>query len=105
MAGYRVSNPTGSAQLAQALLLEQVGYYRKKLLNIEQEKNHQQQILQQTIDQLYQNAKQLQLKDVIQVEQLHEVVKKYSFELNLGAEILEFIGVASRELYQQLKNN
>ena len=97
--------PTGSAQLAQALLLEQVGYYRKKLLNIEQEKNHQQQILQQTIDQLYQNAKQLQLKDVIQVELLHEVVKKYSFELNLGAEILEFIGVASRELYQQLKNN
>lgn len=100
-----MSNPTRSASLAQALLLEQVDYYRKKLLNLDQNKNNSPQILQQTIDQLYQNAKYLQLKDVIQLQQLHDVVKKYSFELNLGAEILEFIGIASRELYQQLKNN
>lgn len=102
-----MSNPDHrTAQLAQALLLEQVSYYKQKLLNTDSNQpNQSQSLIQQSINQLYLNAKRLQLKDVIQLEQLHAVVQKYSFELNLGADILEFIGLASRKLYQQLQNS
>lgn len=37
---------------------------------------------------------------MIQLEQLCSVVQKYAFELNLGADILEFIGVVAQKIHQ-----
>ena len=42
----------------------------------------------------------MQLKQVINVSQLHAVVQRYAFEMNLGAEILELIGIMSQKLHQ-----
>lgn len=88
--------PSSFAQeLAQALLLEQVRFIKKQLLD---QKNPQ--FIQNFISQTYQNADKILLKNVIQLEQLQSVVQKYAFELNLGADILEFIGVVAQKIHQ-----
>lgn len=90
------SLPSSFAQeLAQALLLEQVRFTKQQLLD---QKNPQ--FIQNLISQTYQNADKVLLKDVIQLEQLLSVVQKYAFELNLGADILEFIGVVAQKIHQ-----
>lgn len=96
-----------STQLAQALALEQVAFYKEKLLKLDPNSAHPDQpyFIQPLVQQLYQNAKHLLLKDVIQPEQLHAVIQRYCFELNLGVEILEFIGIAAREVHLQLEVN
>lgn len=94
MDGNQVLNQTLSEQLAQALLLEQVRFTKKQFL---ESKNNL--YLEQFVHQIYSVADQILLKDVIQIEQLNGVVRKYAFELNLGAEILEFIGVIAQKVH------
>lgn len=92
-------------QLAQALMLEQVNYVKKQLLNNNTDLTQTQYFGQTFIDHLYQYAEQVLLSDVIQLEQLHAVVRKFCFELYLGGDILEFIGIASHNIYQHLSTH
>ena len=89
-----MSNQTLAQQLAQALMLEQVAYIKKQLL-----KNQNNTYLQDFIRQLYLKADHIQLKDVILLEHIQQVVQKYAFDLNLGPELLEFIGVVSQKIH------
>ena len=82
-------------ELAQALLLEQVRFTKQQLLQPEN-KNY----IRNFISQSYRHADQILLKDIIQLEQLNAVVKKYAFELNLGADILEFIGFVAQKTHK-----
>ena len=92
---------TGFAQqLAQALQLEQVNFIKKQLLET---KNPL--YIQNFIAQSYQNADKILLRHVIQLEQLQAVVQKYAFELNLGPDILEFIGVAAQKIHYYTVHN
>lgn len=86
-------NPTPHP-LAQALLLEQVRFFKQHYIYSE----HHQSI-KLLVQQLYQVSGQIRLKQVIQVSQLHAVVRHYAFEMNLGADILELIGVMSQRLH------
>ena len=93
--------PSSFAQeLAQALLLEQVRFIKKQLLD-----SNNSQYLKGFISQTYRNADKILLKDMIQLEQLQAVVQKYAFELNLGADILEFIGVAAQKIHSNAINS
>lgn len=94
-----MSNQTLTQQLAQALMLEQVQFTKQQLLN-----SNNNTYLQQFIHRLYQNADKILLKDVIQRQQLHDVVSKYAFELNLGAELLEFIGSVAQKVHYFILN-
>lgn len=84
-----------SQDFAQALLLEQVRFIKQKLQDPTDQK-----YLQDFIQKVYHHAEQITLKDVIQRQSLHEVVQKYAFELNLGADILEFIGFSAQKIHQ-----
>lgn len=99
MDGKQVSNQALAQQLAQALMLEQVQFTKKQLLN-----SNNNTYLQQFIHRIYQNADKILLKDVIQRQQLHAVVSKYAFELNLGAELLEFIGSVAQKIHYFILN-
>ena len=93
-------SPTGFTQnlaqnLAQALLLEQVRFTKQQLLQPENKT-----YIRNFISQSYRHADQILLKDIIQLEQLNAVVKKYAFELNLGADILEFIGFVAQKTHK-----
>ena len=93
-------SPTGFTQnlaqkLAQALLLEQVRFIKQQLLQPENKT-----YIQNFISQSYRHADQILLKDIIQLEQLNAVVEKYAFELNLGADILEFIGFVAQKTHK-----
>lgn len=93
--------PSSFAQeFAQALLLEQVRFIKKQLLD-----QNNPQYIQDFISQTYQNANKILLKDIIQLTQLQSVVEKYAFELNLGADILEFIGVAAQKIHREAVNS
>lgn len=81
-------------QLAQALLLEQVRFTKKQLLD-PQSSNY----LENFISQVYQHADKIKLNEIIQLKSLQDVVQKYAFELNLGADILEFIGVIAQRIH------
>lgn len=94
-----MSNQALAQQLAQALMLEQVQFTKQQLLN-----SNNNTYLQQFVHRLYQNADKILLKDVIQRQQLHDVVSKYAFELNLGAELLEFIGNVSQKIHHFILN-
>jgi len=87
-------------ELAQALLLEQVHFTKQQLLE-----QSNPQYLQNFISQTYQNADKIRLKDVVQLEQIQSVVQKYAFELNLGADILEFIGTAAQKVHYYAVNS
>ena len=88
-------SPSFSQDFAQALLLEQVHFIKRKLRDPQD-----QSYLQNFIEKVYNHADKIYLKDVIQRQSLHEVVQKYAFELNLGADILEFIGFSAQKIHQ-----
>ena len=81
-------------ELAQALQLEQVSFIKQQLLTTPDSP-----YLKNFINQIYQQAEKIQLQQFIQLEQLHQVVQKYAFDLNLGPELLEFIGVAAQKIH------
>lgn len=89
-----MQQPSFAQEFAQALLLEQVRFTKQQLLTSE---NHH--YIQQFVHQVYLHADNILLKDMIQLQQLQQVVQKYAFELNLGAEILEFIGVVAQKIH------
>ena len=94
-------SPSSLAQeLAQALALEQVRYIKQQLFS-----NQNPTYIRNFISQSYQNADKIQLKNIIQLEQLNAVVEKYAFELNLGADILEFIGVVAQKIHHYAVHN
>lgn len=81
-------------ELAQALLLEQVRFTKNQLLD-----SSNNTYIKAFIHQIYIHADKILLKDMIQIQQLQQVVQKYAFELNLGADILEFIGVIAQKIH------
>lgn len=83
-----------SQQLAQALLLEQVQFFKQQL-TIE----HSPVFFQQFVQLFMQYADRIQLQEVAEIEQIRAVVKRYAFEMQLGAGLLEFIGEISRRIY------
>ncbi|OTG81764.1 hypothetical protein [Acinetobacter sp. ANC 4648] len=89
-----VLQPSFAQEFAQALLLEQVRFTQQQLLNSENNT-----YIKQFVHQVYQHADSILLKDIIQLQQLQQVVQKYAFELNLGADILEFIGVVAQKIH------
>jgi hypothetical protein len=100
MDGNQVSNQTRTEQLAQALMLEQVKFTRQRLINTESNL-----VLDQFIDQLYLHADSIKLLDIVELEQLNQVVSKYAFELNLGPDLLEFIGFVAQNIHQYLTSS
>lgn len=97
MAGNQVSNLDQASKLAQALLLEQVGFIRKSLVD---HQNIQQ--FQTVIQNIYTYSDQILLKDLVKLEQLQQVVIKYAFQLNLGADLLEFIGTIAQKIHRYI---
>ena len=87
-------------QFAQALMLEQTRFIKQQLLA---EPNNP--YLHQFIHQLYLYSDQISLKDFIQLPALQQVIQKYAFELNLGAGLLEFIGVSAQKIHQLTVNS
>ncbi|MDM1763408.1 MULTISPECIES: hypothetical protein [unclassified Acinetobacter] len=87
-------------QLAQALQLEQVRFIKKQLLETQNPI-----YIEGFIAQSYQNADKILLRDFIKLEQLQAVIQKYAFELNLGPDILEFIGVAAQKIHHSAAHN
>ena len=100
MDGNQVSNQTLAQQLAQALMLEQVAFIKKQLLNTQNNS-----YLKNFLHHLYTQANQIQLQDVILLEQIQQVVHKYAFDLNLGPELLEFIGVVAQKIHTDAVNS
>ncbi|WP_228259930.1 hypothetical protein [Acinetobacter sp. ANC 4779] len=87
-------------QFAQALMLEQTRFIKKQLLA---EQNNL--YIEQFVHHLYTHSDQVSLKQCIQLESLQDVVQKYAFELNLGAEILEFIGMVAQRIHHVSSNS
>lgn len=87
-------NLTRGEQFAQALMLEQIEFIRTQLLVA---KNNS--YLEQIVHQIYTHADRIQLQQAIHLEQLNSVVQKYAFELNLGPDILEFIGSIAQKVH------
>lgn len=85
---------SSSAQLAQALLLEQVHYFKSQLCA-----EHSSEYLQHLSHLIFQSLQQLKLHQVIDMQQLEMVVRRYAFEMQLGADLLEFIGEISKQIY------
>lgn len=83
-----------SQQLAQALLLEQVRFYRHRLTH-----ELDAAFFQQFLQLFMQHAPNIQLKEVVELAQLQAVVKRYAFEMQLGAGLLEFIGEIAQRLH------
>jgi hypothetical protein len=100
MDGCQVSKQDLAQQFAQALMLEQTCFIKKQLLA---EQNNP--YIEKFVHYLYTHSEQVLLKQVITFQSLQEVVQKYAFELNLGPEILEFIGVVARRVHQFAVNS
>lgn len=94
MDGHRVPKQDFAQQFAQALMLEQTRFIKKQLLA---EQNNP--YIEKFIHHIYTHSDQILLNQCIQLEALQDVVQKYAFELNLGAEILEFIGVIAQRIH------
>ena len=86
------SNP--SEQLAQALLLEQVSFYKKQLTT-----QFSADFLQPFLQLFIQHSPNIKLKEVTELEQIQAVVRRYAFEMQLGAGLLEFIGEIAQRLH------
>lgn len=99
MVGQQVSKSSSAQQFAQALMLEQIRFIKKQLLS---EPNNP--YIKQFIHHLYHTSDQILLKQVIQLDALQDVISKYAFELNLGAEILEFIGIIAQKIHSMILN-
>lgn len=54
---------------------------------------------QQFIQLFMQHADEIKLHEVVDLEQLQAVVKRYAFEMQLGAGLLEFIGEIAQRIY------
>ena len=100
MDGKQVSNSTQLNQFAQALMLEQIRFTQQYLLNAESNA-----VLDTFVSQAYAQFNRIKLKDIVNLEQLHAVVSKYAFELNLGPDLLEFIGTVAQRIYLHLKDS
>jgi len=87
-------NSSKITALAQALLLEQVEFFKKQL-SIENSPIYFRQFIQLFI----QHADEIKLYEVVDLEQLQAVVKRYAFEMQLGAGLLEFIGEIAQRIY------
>ncbi len=85
---------SAAEQLAQALLLEQVQFFKQNL-SLQQSPVYIQHIVQLILSQ----TQQFSLQDFIELEQLHAVVKRYAFEMQLGSGLLELIGELSQSIY------
>ncbi|KXZ66599.1 hypothetical protein AVENLUH5627_02533 [Acinetobacter venetianus] len=83
-----------SQLLAQALMLEQVAFYKKQLTT-----ELSAEFFQQFIQLFLQHAPNIQLNEVVELEQIQAVVKRYAFEMQLGAGLLEFIGEIAQRLH------
>lgn len=83
-----------SEQLAQALLLEQVAFYKHQLTT-----QLSAEFFQQFIQLFLQNAPNILLKEVIELEQIQAVVRRYAFEMQLGAGLLELIGEIAKRVH------
>ncbi|MFN4318330.1 hypothetical protein [Acinetobacter parvus] len=83
-----------SQHLAQALLLEQVAFYKNQLTT-----QLSAEFFQQFIQLFIQHAPDIQLREVVELEQIQAVVKRYAFEMQLGAGLLEFIGEIAQRLH------
>ncbi|MFI8033089.1 hypothetical protein [Acinetobacter courvalinii] len=83
-----------SQLLAQALLLEQVKFYKNQLTT-----QLSADFFQQFIQLFLQHAPHIQLKEVVELAQIQAVVKRYAFEMQLGAGLLEFIGEIAQRLH------
>ncbi len=86
-------NSSKTTAPAQALLLEQVEF--QKQLSIENSPIYFRQFIQLFI----QHADEIKLYEVVDLEQLQAVVKRYAFEMQLGAGLLEFIGEIAQRIY------
>lgn len=94
MNGCQVSNLDFAPQFAQALLLEQTQFIKKQL-SAEQHNIY----IEKFIHYLYSHSDQILLKQFVQLDALQNVVQKYAFELNLGSDILEFIGGIAQRIH------
>lgn len=94
MDGKQVSNQTLATELAQALMLEQVKFIKKQLIE-----NKNNDYIEKFIHQIFLQSDQIKLNDVILLDQLNAVVSKYAFDLNLGPDLLEFIGFAAQKVH------
>ncbi|MPW44028.1 hypothetical protein [Acinetobacter guerrae] len=83
-----------SEQLAQALLLEQVSYFKQQLTGA-----HSPEYLKHITHLIFNTSQYLTLGQVVSLEQLQDVVKRYALEMQLGAGLLEFIGEISQQIY------
>lgn len=83
-----------SHSLAQALLLEQVAFYKQQFTT-----QLSPDFFQQFIQLVLKHAPDIQLKEVIELEQIQAVVRRYAFEMQLGAGLLEFIGEIAKRLH------
>lgn len=83
-----------SEQLAQALLLEQVRYFKQQLAG-----EHSPEYLQHITHLIFNTSQHLTLGQVVSLEQLQDVVKRYALEMQLGAGLLEFIGEIAQKIY------
>ena len=86
-------NSSKTTALAQALLLEQVEFsktiiYRKLTY-----------LFPAIYSAFMQHADEIKLYEVVDLEQLQAVVKRYAFEMQLGAGLLEFIGEIAQRIY------
>ena len=81
-------------QLAQALLLEQVRYFKQQLST-----QNSPEYLQHITHLIFNTSEHLTLGQVVTLDQLQAVVKRYALEMQLGAGLLEFIGEISQQIY------
>lgn len=94
MDGHRVSKLDLAQQFAQALMLEQTQFIKQQLSS-----EHHNIYIEKFIHYLYIHSDQILLKQFIELDALQDVVQKYGFELNLGSDILEFIGVIAQKIH------
>ena len=88
------TNSSKTTALAQALMLEQVQFFKQQL-SIKNSPVYFQQFIQLFM----QHADEIKLHEVVELEQLQAVVKRYAFEMQLGAGLLEFIGEIAQRIY------
>lgn len=85
---------SSSEQLAQALLLEQVRYYQQQL-----SADHSPEYIQHICHLIFQSTQYLNLNQVHNAVQRLEVVQGLPLEMQLGADLLEFIGEVSKQIF------
>lgn len=73
-------------------MLEQTQFIKQQLSS-----EHHNIYIEKFIHYLYIHSDQILLKQFIELDALQDVVQKYAFELNLGSDILEFIGVIAQK--------